>query len=316
MGYCYCLDRKSCARSCFMRSWKAEDRLIFHKKYIISELTYRGQFYAGVSFLVGPYNKGWGYQPRSKRLQGREPSPHSDAGAAVNFSFLLHLFSYIFSLSPTITNLQLLSLRKFNTFWFVYDLFPLGRLYAPTRTKREPFLSVHVNKREFLFQNPELVMWSCWSRIVICNKNMYTCDDWLLINVAQCTIFWFLWALAVPCSPIQKRYNRMMLLPRSHPIPPLLMPFHQRTRILCSVDWKKWYFKRKGGKYCHSRWWMAPKTRGKACGKLWCDSNKISLVCSPKRLLLIISETLSVRTRYLWYPFSQEGKHVPCMVQL
>ena len=128
MGYCYCLDRKSCARSCFMRSWKAEDRLIFHKKYIISELTYRGQFYAGVSFLVGPYNKGWGYQPRSKRLQGREPSPHSDAGAAVNFSFLLHLFSYIFSLSPTITNLQLLSLRKFNTFWFVYDLFPLGRL--------------------------------------------------------------------------------------------------------------------------------------------------------------------------------------------
>jgi hypothetical protein len=35
-----------------MRSWKAEDRLIFHKKYIISELTYRGQFYAGVSFLL------------------------------------------------------------------------------------------------------------------------------------------------------------------------------------------------------------------------------------------------------------------------
>jgi len=89
-----------------------------------------------------------------------------------------------------------------------------------------------------------------------------------------------------------------LLMPRSHPIPPLLMPFHQRTRILCSVDWKKRYFKRKGGKYCHSRWWMAPKTRGKACGKLWCDSNKISLVCSPKRLLLIISETLSVRTRY------------------
>ena len=101
--------------------------------------------------------------------------------------------------------------------------------------------------------------------------------------------FLFLWALAVPCSPIQKRYNRMMWLPRSHPIPPLLMPFHQRTRILCSVDWKKRYFKRKGGKCCHSRW-LAPKTRGKTCGKLWCDSNKISLVCSPKRLLLIISD--------------------------
>ena len=100
-----------------------------------------------------------------------------------------------------------------------------------------------------------------------------------------------------------------LLMPRSHPIPPLLMPFHQRTRILCSVDWKKRYFKRKGGKYCHSRWWMAPKTRGKACGKLWCDSNKISLVCSPKRLLLIISETLSVRTRYyLWYPFLLSGR--------
>ena len=102
MGYCYCLDRKSCARSCFMRSWKAEDRLIFHKKYIISELTYRGQFYAGVSFLVGPYNKGWGYQPHSKQLQGREPSPHSDAGAVVDFSFLLSLFSYIFSLGSAI----------------------------------------------------------------------------------------------------------------------------------------------------------------------------------------------------------------------
>lgn len=28
---CCCLDRKSCARSCFMQSWKAGDHLTFHK---------------------------------------------------------------------------------------------------------------------------------------------------------------------------------------------------------------------------------------------------------------------------------------------
>jgi len=97
MGYCYCLDRKSCARSCFMRSWKAEDRLIFHKKYIISELTYRGQFYAGVSFLVGPYNKGWGYQPRSKRLQGRESPVLTRMQVLLSISPFFYICSAIYS---------------------------------------------------------------------------------------------------------------------------------------------------------------------------------------------------------------------------
>jgi hypothetical protein len=80
-----------------MRSWKAEDRLIFHKKYIISELTYRGQFYAGVSFLLVHITKVEVTSHAANGFKGESPVLTRMAGAAVNFSLLLHLFS-IYSL--------------------------------------------------------------------------------------------------------------------------------------------------------------------------------------------------------------------------
>jgi hypothetical protein len=91
-----------------MRSWKAEDHLIFHKKYTISELTYRGQFYSGDLVSWSMYNTELRLPAHSANgFKGESPSPHSDAGAAVDFSLLLHLFSYCILFEGCPCHLQL-----------------------------------------------------------------------------------------------------------------------------------------------------------------------------------------------------------------
>lgn len=79
-----------------MRSWKAEDRLIFHKKYIISELTYRGQFYAGVSFLLVHITKVEVTSHAANGFKGESPvltRMQVLLSILLTFTFVQHIFS-------------------------------------------------------------------------------------------------------------------------------------------------------------------------------------------------------------------------------